>query len=613
MRVSRLSAVLAAIAFVSAVGLSAASGQASTQEPAETAEIAHTNEPAEVPQLDATAVPTEYTGDFITYTVARGDTLARIALKFNVSVSVIAQDNGIANQQLIYAGTQLRIRASEAAPTAESTTAATATPLPDPSATPTETATPTATATVTPEPTIVMTGEHHIHVVARGETLARIAVRYNTTEAELIRLNSLDNPDLIYVGQELIVPGKADAPTATPMATQPLPGATSQPETNVPRASFAYGVEVFYPSQNGPEVLVNDVQTLGMAWAKVDVDWGRYEPVQGQLDFTELDTLVDRLTGANIRILFTISGSPAWARGVSEESGPPDDFATFAAFTGALAAHYRGQVAAYEIWNEPNLRREWNNPLHPISAASYVELLRLAHGAIKQADPNALVISAGLAPTGYNDGVNALSDRLYLNALYTNGLADFTDAIGIHAGGWANPPDTLCCLPPSGISTHYEHPTFYFLNTLYDYRAIMDQHNDSASRLWITKFGWGTSQDTENPTSLYVFMNYTSLDEQASYLPRAFEMGYQLGYVEAMFLNNLNGCESDEASAEACYYALIGPDGQPRPAFSAVQTVDKTGQSTSGAPIPTEVPESMQLSTQEVLPPIDQPTAEATP
>ncbi len=44
-----------------------------------------------------------------------------------------------------------------------------------------------------------------VHVVQSGETLAGIAARYGTTVAELMRLNSLRDPDLIYAGQRLLI------------------------------------------------------------------------------------------------------------------------------------------------------------------------------------------------------------------------------------------------------------------------------------------------------------------------------------------------------------------------------------------------------------------------
>lgn len=46
-----------------------------------------------------------------------------------------------------------------------------------------------------------------VHVVRSGETLSGIAARYGTTYPELARLNGLQNPNLIYIGQQLKVSG----------------------------------------------------------------------------------------------------------------------------------------------------------------------------------------------------------------------------------------------------------------------------------------------------------------------------------------------------------------------------------------------------------------------
>ena len=56
-------------------------------------------------------------------------------------------------------------------------------------------------------------------------------------------------------------------------------------------------------------------------------------------------------------------------------------------YCGAIATRYAGRIAAYQIWNEPNLAREWGG--HSPSAGEYVELLRVCSEAIRAADPQA--------------------------------------------------------------------------------------------------------------------------------------------------------------------------------------------------------------------------------
>lgn len=365
-------------------------------------------------------------------------------------------------------------------------------------------------------------------------------------------------------------------------------------------APFDYGVVVSLPGQDFSAVSAS-LQQLGVNWVKHEIPWRDFERAQGQIDFALLDSVVQALESGGYQILFSIFAAPDWARSIQEESGPPDDMAAFSAFAGALAARYAGRVDAYEIWSEPNLRSRWKSLVHPIGAESYMALLRAGYEAIKAADPAAAVVSAGLASTGYNDAVNAaagdlevnaIDDRVFLENLYAAGLADYSDAVGVNAMGWANPPDSRCCEPSAGVETHFEDAHFYFLETLEAYRLIMKRSGDGATALWVTAFGWGTSQDLGEPDALNEFMAYTDLTEQARYIRRAFEIGFWLDYVGPMFLYNLNGClAAANYSLDGCYYSLLGPDGTPRPAFDAVAALDKQLRPPAAEPAPETTPE----------------------
>jgi hypothetical protein len=291
-----------------------------------------------------------------------------------------------------------------------------------------------------------------------------------------------------------------------------------------------------------------------------------------------------------------------------------EDFNTFVT---AIATHYNGVVDAYEIWNEPNLRRNWNCDRR-MCDVDYLELLRGASAALTSTDDDAIVISAGLAPTRFNDRVNAINDRVYMESLLSRGVNDLVDAIGAHPGAWANPPDATCCEQPIGVSTHFEDEVFYFNNNIQAYRDLMVRYNMSNKPLWITKFGWGTSEDTSPPSQINIFVSYTSLTEQAIYVPRAYEIGDSLNYVGPMFLDNLNGCQSraGQALVELCYTSLVAPNGSTRPVFNTVQSINKGGTSTTPATTTTTTTTTTtetttDTSSMEVVPVA--PIEEATP
>lgn len=410
-----------------------------------------------------------------------------------------------------------------------------------------------------------------------GDTLGIIAARFGVSVSAIMRLNDLTDPQFIVSGQTLRIPVAA---TGTPIPPDmPLEIQTATPEGLIPfdtptpsAPTFDYGIEAFFGGQDA-SVVVQQITGLSMHWAKLRVSWREVETSPGSFDFAQTDSAVDALQLAGLNILLTVADAPDWARSSAVENGPPDNYPDFDAFLGTLATRYAGRVQAYEIWNEPNLRREWNNPLHPLGADSYVALLRGAYVAVKAIDPNALVVSAGLAPTGFNDFTNAVDDRQFLARLYELGLADISDAVGAHPFGFANPPDSTCCDAPPGVMSHYEHPSFYFRSTLDDYRLIMNAAGDWATLIWITQFGWGSSDDTPEPPRNSAYVSDNSLDKQAAYTAYAFEIAERSGSVGVMILYNLNGCLALPANPEACYYSLFAPSRQPRPVYRMLSEI----------------------------------------
>lgn len=486
-----------------------------------------------------------------THVVQRGENLYRIALRYGTTIDALVQANGIVNANLIFAGQTLTIPGADGGTTGDTGDSG--------SGDGGDTSQPPAS-----------TG---IHVVVPGDTLYRIALRYGTTVSAIVSLNGISNANLIFVGQQLSVPGATGTQGGT-TETPPTGDTTSPPPSTAPTVPFAFGIQVHLPYQNQAAVAGN-ITELGMSWVKQQIAWADYETTQGNINFDAIDEMVNALEAINVNILFSVVKAPDWARDSTQEDGPPTNFQTYANFVGALAERYRGRVDAYEIWNEQNLRREWNSSSHSISAAEYVEMLRLAYNAIKAADPAAIVVAGGLAPTGFNDGVNAIDDRVYLRAMYANGAARYMDALGAHPNGWANPPDSLCCNQTAGVLTHDDHESFFFRETLADYRDIMVANGDSQTFIWPTEFGWGTNADTGSPPPAgYEFVTYTDLNEQATYIARAFQLGRDLNYVGPMFLWNLNFCEAAGSSSEQCLWSLIGPSG-PRPAYAAVRDLPK--------------------------------------
>jgi hypothetical protein len=223
---------------------------------------------------------------------------------------------------------------------------------------------------------------------------------------------------------------------------------------------------------------------------------------------------------------------------------------SYASFVERVAARYGGRVVAYVIWNEPNLALEWNG--QPPDPEGYVQLLCAAQAAIQHADPNALVVSAGLAPTNHADA-SALDDRIYLQEMYAVGAGACFDALAAHPYGFAYPPDD-----PQG-----NHDALNYLR-LADLRAIMVEADDSHKTVWATEVGWTTAPARPEQKWLKV-----SEEKQGSYLVGAVrQVGQDWPWLERIAIWNLStGLQMDD---ERRGYSLLADDGRPKPAFEAL-------------------------------------------
>ena len=311
------------------------------------------------------------------------------------------------------------------------------------------------------------------------------------------------------------------------------------------RPPFYYGIHTLDADARNLEL----TRQLGADTIVQLFSWRQIEPTRDEYHWQFPDEVVRGAEFHGLNLVVRIDQHPAWASSASTSiNAPPDDPADYARFVRKVAERYRGRVLGYIIWNEPNLAREWGG--RPPEPAAYVELLRAAYRAIKEADLDALVVSAGLAPN--NDrNANALDDRVYLQEMYAAGAAPYFDVLGAHPYGFAYPPDD-----PRGAHDGFN------LARLLDLREIMVRNGDRGKTVWATEAGW-----TTEATGAAAWQQVTPA-QQAEYLTGAYRRARrEWPWLKMIAVWNLGGQDHPEWRG----YSLLDDRGRPRPAFDALR------------------------------------------
>lgn len=337
------------------------------------------------------------------------------------------------------------------------------------------------------------------------------------------------------------------APVTT--TTQAAPVAAASAPAPSGAGFFAPGIQVnaWQGDKAGSAAMTREI---GFPWVKQQVRWEFVENAPGAVNWTEMDQIIDVMTGNGIQVLFSVVTAPQWSRPDKPGTGgPPNDFNLFANFVGQMAGRYCGRLGAIEVWNEQNLQREWEG--FPLDPALYMDLLRRSYSAIKAACPSMLVISGATTPTGNSDV--AIDDIDYLRGMYNNGLARYNDGVGIHPSGYGNPANVTFQDWQAGrynAASHVNHRSFYFRSTLEESRAVMVAYGDGNKRLWPTEFGWASSV---SPHPGYEYAAYNSEAQQAQYIVDAYQIMRNCGCVGVAFLWNLN-----YNSGEMAQFSVMG-------------------------------------------------------
>lgn len=141
----------------------------------------------------------------LTYTVAAGDTLKKIASKFNTSIEALEKANNLTGNSIIRTGQVLVVGKTstaklDAAPAAKATPSIVAKPVP------VQPASAKTAAVESREDSKEAKSAGETYTVAKGDNPYSIAKKFKVTQDALMKANNIDDPRKLKIGQKLVIP-----------------------------------------------------------------------------------------------------------------------------------------------------------------------------------------------------------------------------------------------------------------------------------------------------------------------------------------------------------------------------------------------------------------------
>ena len=261
---------------------------------------------------------------------------------------------------------------------------------------------------------------------------------------------------------------------------------------NRPAVGVNVALEQYAP--DGLRRTLAHIDSTSMDWVRQTFAWADIQPEPDRFEWAPWDRIVNAIPDNHIdetplSLIAVLDTAPPWSHPILRlRSGqasnfqpptsnlqPPTSNLDFAKFAHAFAQRYGDRIDYYQIWDEPNLGDRWNGEVNPVA---YAEMLRQARDAIREVDPSAVIILAGLAPTVETSPAN-MADWLFLRKLYEAGAKDLFDVAAGKPYGFDTGPD----------DRRVDSDVLSFSHILL-MREEMEAHGDVTKALWASHFGW---------------------------------------------------------------------------------------------------------------------------
>ncbi|MGE0199941.1 MAG: cellulase family glycosylhydrolase [Candidatus Melainabacteria bacterium] len=304
----------------------------------------------------------------------------------------------------------------------------------------------------------------------------------------------------------------------------------------------ALGLSTHFERQPGlPLSGLDQIRAAGIRHVRLDLEWTHVEQQPGVYNFAYYDALIDALRTRGLQPMIILgSGHPLY--GEQRSIRTPQGQAAYNRFVQAAVARYQGPDVLWELWNEPNHRTFWK-PQPDVD--EYMRWASSTTSAIRQVDPDAVLCGPNTAGMPIP----------FLKACLDRGLLTLVDAVNMHP---------YQAYPVSRAPEH-------FLQEYRQVRALVDSYQPGTPLL-LGEWGHSTA------------MGSNDVDEatQAAYLMRQSLLAMMVGSPLSVWYDWQE--DGSEPGNKEHHFGIVRPDGQPKPAYAAMQTLHQalTGRQYAG-------------------------------
>lgn len=337
--------------------------------------------------------------------------------------------------------------------------------------------------------------------------------------------------------------------------SQSLPASAGE----APFRTVAIGIGEDYASNRRTvEAARSDLEACkkaGVTLMRISFSWAEIETEPGKYDFDFYDKVIPLAVDEyKMRLVPYVCYTPSWASSDPNSktvwTTPPKDVAAFGRFVRTLVGRYKDRLHTWEIWNEPDIPEFWTG-----TSSQYAALLREGSRAVRETDPKAKVVLAGMAK--HPDFLRMLFEE--------EKLSKFVDIVNCH----------------SYFETWHGDPLEEIATYIRRIARVVDRYGDG-QEIWMAEVGYSNFRPKDSGRISDVYHARYAFEHtpefQAEALVRSMALIVATGRVSLITWYRITDLPNDQfviGDVNNRFLGVVDRQGKPKPALEGLKRAVK--------------------------------------